>query len=99
MILEERTLSLKEVGNIFKMVAEALNENIHTQVIISTDILNELRHNDCEYNVYFHNYLDMDNVSEWYTLHESHAFSPIISQLGTKMFGHKYSQVTRFIFL
>ncbi len=58
MVYEEQTLSLNESGNIFKMIAEILNENIHTQVIISYDIFKELHRNDCKYHVYFHNYMD-----------------------------------------
>ena len=98
MILEERYLPLKEAGNIFKLVAEELSANVHTQIIICNDILNELKLNNCDYNVYLHNYLDKHNVSEWYTLHEDHAFSPEISRLGIKSFCHNYSHLTRFYF-
>ena len=98
MILEERSLPLSDVGNIFKIVAEELSSNIHTQIIISNDILKELDYNNCAYNVYFHNYLDDSEVSKWYTLHEEHGLSPVISKLGIKMFGYNYSQLTRFAF-
>ena len=98
MILEERYIQLNDVGNIFKIVAEELKANANTQVIICNDILKKLETNNCDYNVYFHNYADNYNVSEWYTLHEGHAFSPVISKLGIRSFGNHYSQVTRFIF-
>ena len=98
MILEERYLPLKEAGNIFKLVAEELSANVHTQIIICNDILNELKLNNCDYNVYFHNYLDDYLVSEWYTLHEDHAFTPEISRLGIESFCHNYSHLTRFYF-
>lgn len=98
MILEERTLLLSDVGNVFKIIAEELSSNINTQVIINENILEELKHNNCDYHVYFHDYLDDFEVSEWYTLHEAHAFSPEISRLGIKLFGHNYSQLTRFSF-
>ena len=44
MILEERYLPLKEADNLFKLVAEELSANIHTQIIICNDILNEFYH-------------------------------------------------------
>lgn len=98
MILEERTLSLNDAGNVFQIIAEELSANVNTQIIIHEDILKELKRNNCDYNVYFHNYPDDSSVSEWYTLHETYAFSPEISRLGTKLFGHNYSQLTRFRF-
>ncbi len=98
MILEERSLPLSDVGNVFKIIAEELSANVNTQIIINDDILKEIKRNNCDYHVYFHNYLDDFEVSEWYTLHEKHAFSPEISKLGIKLFGHNYSQLTRFSF-
>ena len=98
MILEERTLPLNDAGNVFQIIAEELSANVNTQIIIHEDILKELKRNNCDYHVYFHNYLDDFSVSEWYTLHETHAFSPEISRLGIKLFGHNYSQLTRFCF-
>ncbi len=98
MILEERSLPLSDVGDVFKIIAEELSANVNTQIIINDDILKEIKHNNCDYHVYFHNYLDDFEVSEWYTLHEEHAFSPMISKLGIKLFGHNYSQLTRFSF-
>lgn len=98
MILERRYLPFKEIGNIFKIVAEELDLNINTQILIQEDILNELFINNCNYNVYFHNYPDNSFVSQWYTLHESNAFSPVLSNLGVRSFCHNYSQVTRFYF-
>ena len=56
MILEERYIQSNDVGNIFKLVAEELKTNVNTQVIIFNDILKKLEKNNCDYNVYFHNY-------------------------------------------
>lgn len=91
-------LSLNDAGNIFKIIAEELSENVNTQVIIDVNILKKFERNGSEYNVYMHNWLDDFEVSEWYTLHEKYAYSPIISNLGTKLFGHNYEQLTRFCF-
>ena len=98
MILEERALPLNDAGNVFKIIAEELSANINTQVIINENILEELKRNNCDYHVYFHKYLDDFEVTEWYTLHETHASSPEISKLGVKLFGHNYLQLTRFSF-
>ncbi len=98
MILKKRYLPFQQTGNIFKIVADELSANVHTQIIICDDILKELEMNNCDYNVYFQNYVDDHDISEWYTLHEGHAFSPVISKLGVRSFGNNYSQVTRFYF-
>lgn len=98
MILEERTLPLSDVGNVFKIIAEELSANINTQVIINEDILEELKHNNCDNHVYCHYYVDDYEESEWYTLNETHAFSPEISKLRIKLFGQNYSQLTSFSF-
>ena len=98
MILEERHLPFKEIGNLFKIVAEELNANVNTQILINEDILKELSANNSNYNVYFHNYYDNYFVNQWYTLHKSHEFSPELSTLGTQSFGANYSHVTRFSF-
>lgn len=96
MILEERHLPFEEIGDLFEIVAEELSSNINTQIIISEDILKELRTNNCNYNVYFHNYLDDHFVSEWFTLHDKNASSPLLSKLGIRPFGNNFSQVSRF---
>ena len=98
MILEKRYLPFEKVGNVFKLVAEELDANVNTQIIIHNDILREIATNNCKYNVYFHNYFDNHYVSDWYTLHERHAFSPEISRLGVRLFCHNYTQVIRFCF-
>ena len=56
MILEKRYLPFEKVGNVFKLVAEELDANVNTQIIIHNDILREIAINNCKYNVYFHNY-------------------------------------------
>ena len=98
MILEKRTLPLNEAGNVFQIIAEELSANVNTQILIHRDILNELKYNNCDYNVYFHNYPEDSAGSEWYTLHETDYFSPMISILGRRVFGPKYSQLTSFWF-
>ena len=98
MILEERYLPLKEAGNLFQIIAEELSANVNTQNIIHEDILEELKWNNCDYNVYFHNYPDDSSTSQWYTLHETDYFSPEISILGIRLFGPNYLQLTRFWF-
>ena len=98
MILEERYLPLKEAGNIFKLVAEELSANVHTQIIICNDILNEFKINDYDNVCFVHNYPTDHWVSQWYTLHEGYASSPAISILGKRSFCHNYSHLTKFYF-
>lgn len=98
MILEERSVQLNDVGNIFNIVAKELSSNIHTQIIISDELLKKLETNNSEYHVYFHNYFDVPNSNELYVLHENGAFSTEISKLQVTMFGNNYSQLIKFSF-
>ena len=61
MILEERTLSLNDAGNVFQIIAEELSANVNTQIIIHEDILKELKRNNCYYQISKSNSLSLSS--------------------------------------
>ena len=97
MILQERYLAPSDARNIFRMIAEELDENVNTQVIICNDILKALISNKYP-NVSFHNDISIYEVNEWYTLHKSNVFSLEIARLEIRKFGKNYSQLIKFNF-
>lgn len=97
MILEERTI-IVDPGDIFKIIAQELDKNLYTQVLINQSILKELIENNSNYHVYFHSLTDRLDINEWFTLHEEHIHTPIISRLAIEYFGNSYYKLSRFSF-
>ena len=98
MILEERQVTKDDIGDLFKTIAEELKKNVNSQVVVNKKIIDIFKKNGEKYHIFIHNYADNYEVKKWYTLHESHSYSKIISKLGIRDYDTNSYQITRFTY-
>lgn len=94
MKMKKRKLKLKKAGKIFKIVAEELNKNINTQVIIHESIMLELPRNE-KHKIRLEIAKD-GKVEKWYILHKGKSFdTEEICQLGVRKLSNNFYQVVK----
>ena len=83
---KEITLNVKKVEQLADIIEEELKQCIDTQIFIEKDFLLEIKQNNVEHHIFYHNFMEsgfhyLDDSEIKYGFHKDHASSELNAQI------------------